>query len=166
MAKSCSESSVKMDYEEFIATVIKSFRNLHSFEELLKKVGPESLVDVSEQPEYVLMENMNPLPPGFSQRVFHFEEKSHGRGTVDAAFQNNRLVNIRAQIFFDGLLGRSKARRYIIHTLIPMFNVFFGTPVEQDPDHAVYQSEGIIVVTRHVRGTNWVSTHLTDEKYA
>lgn len=155
-----------LPYLELLDKIARNFREIRSHEELRARLGVKGLTDVSEVPDFQSMKAAFPLPSGFDELIYQFRDPILGRGTVDAAFHDDELVNLRAQLFFKGWFAKSKARKYLYDALVPLFRGIFGPPNEEDPNACAFSSSGLLAVVRYVPGTPSVSVALTDEKFA
>lgn len=154
-----------LSYIDLLKSSFTIFREVNSFEDFLNRIGTQNLTDVTELPQFKLMEDADTLPPGFLQRVYHFRDPDLGRGVMDLAFYKDNLVNTRSQLFFKGWFSKGKARKYLWKALIPSFQAMFGEPVDKGTDCCTFISSGLQCVTRYVPGTPSVSAYLTDERY-
>jgi len=154
-----------LSFLELINSSFNFFREANSFEDFVHRIGPQNLADVTELPEFKLMEVADPLPPGFLQRVYQFLDPNLGRGVIDIAFHNDELVNLRSQLFFKGWFAKKKARKYLRNVLIPSYQEMFGEPAEKGTDYSTFISSGLQGVARYVPGTISLSAYLTDERY-
>jgi hypothetical protein len=156
-----------LDYLTLVKTLARVFREVTSFTDLVGKLGEESLTDVTQVPWVQSMESARgPLPPGFTERVYQFRDPRLGRGIMDASFHDDECVNMRAQLYFDGWFGRSKARKYLHEVLLPLFQGIFGRPFEETSDGYVFNASGLLCVVRHVPSPPYVSVWLTEERFA
>jgi len=154
-----------LPYMTLVAMLLTEFRDISSQNELLEKVGRDSLTDVTDHPEIQMMDGAFPLPPGFDQRTYLFRDPVLGFGAVDAAFGINGLANARAQLFFSGFFARSKARKYLREVLAPLFREVLGPPADTDHDLLMFSGTGLVGVARYVPGTPSVSAAVTDKRY-
>ncbi|MBN1255399.1 MAG: hypothetical protein JXA50_09020 [Deltaproteobacteria bacterium] len=99
-----------LDYLSLLIKLYQNYREIRSHEEYITMIGRDKIKDVSNYPQYIMMEAADPLPPGFERRVYHFKDKSHGGGVMDTVFKENALVNIRAQLFLGGYLQKKKLK--------------------------------------------------------
>ena len=155
-----------LDYLLLLSLVVRAFPVAACHDELVEALGASRLTDVSDLPIFRQMDAADPLPPGYTQRVYQFRDSSLGRGIVDAAFHGRLLVNVRAQLFVQGWFANFRARRYLAKTLIPSTELFFGPAVERSAHHSVFRNRGLVVVTRYLPGSSSVSTYLMHEDYA
>ena len=155
-----------IDYLSLVIKLYKNYREIRSHEEYITTIGRDKIKDVSNYPQYIMMEVADPLPPGFERRVYHFKDKSHGGGVMDVVFKENALANIRAQLFFRGLFAKKEAKKYLLNSMLPTFKSIFGEPYQSDPDNYYFKLSGIIATACYVPGTPSVSFYLINEKYA
>jgi hypothetical protein len=155
-----------LDYLSLLRKSYEGYFNIGSHEEYVLTIGKEKILDVSQFPQYLMMESAEPLPPGFEGRMYHFKEKTYGGGILDVVFKDNALANIRAQLFFKGFFAKIKAKKYLRNIMLPAFKSIFGEPYDSNPDNYYFKSSGIIGTACYVPGTPSVSFYLIDEKYA
>ena len=154
-----------LPYLSLLEQVLREFRQLSTHAELVGQLGGDSLTDVTELPQFRLMDDLQPLPSGFAQRAYQFRDPNHGRGIMDAAFHGTELVNVRAQLFFTGWLAKSRARKYFQRVLLPWYQERFGE-AGGEPDYCLFSCGGLVGVARYLSRAASVSAHLTDERYA
>jgi hypothetical protein len=154
-----------LGYLNLVKAVVRVFRQVTSPSDLVEALGKTCFTDITEVAEIRLMEIAQPLPPSYLERVYQFRDPALGRGIMDAAFHDGELVNMRAQLFFNGLFARSKARKYLREVLVPLFQGILGSPSEQAPDTCIFHSLGLIGVVRYVPGTPSISVALTDDRF-
>jgi len=155
-----------IDYLSLLAESYDRYRDIESHEEYLSMIGDDKLLDVSQFPQYLMLESSDPLPPGFERRMYHFKERTYGGGVMDVVFKDNSLANIRAQLFFRGVFAKRKAKKYLCNILLPAFKSMFGEPYDSNPDNYYFRSSGIIGTACYVPETPSVSSYLIDEEYA
>lgn len=155
-----------LDYLSLLRISYDKYRDIKSHEEYVSIIGKDEILDVSEFPQYLMLESADPLPSGFERRMYHFKENTHGNGIMDVVFKNNALTNIRAQLFFRGFLAKIKAKKYLRNIMLPAFKSIFGEPYDSNSENYYFKSSGIIGVACYVPGTTSVSFYLIDEKYA
>jgi len=155
-----------LDYISLFRTSYEGYREVETHEEYVLRIGKEKLLDVSQYPQYLMMEMADPLPPEFERQIYHFKEKSNRGGVIDVVFKDRTLANIRAQLFFKGLFAKKKAKKYLLNSMIPTFKSIFGKPYNSNTDNYYFKFSGIIGTACYVPGTPSVSFYLVDEKYA
>jgi len=155
-----------LDYLSLLRTSYDRYFDIKSHEEYVSIIGKETLLDVSQFPQYLMMESVDPLPPEFERRMYHFKDKTYGGGIMDVVFKDNALANIRAQLFFRGFFAKRKAKKYLHDIMLPVFKSLFGEPYDNKPDSYYFKSSGIIGTAYYVPNTSSVSFYLIDEKYA
>lgn len=155
-----------LDYLAALSLLTRAFPIASSHGQLLETVGSSYVTDVSDLPVFQQMEAADPLPSGYSQRIYQFVDAARGRGILEAAFHLNQLVNVRIQLFFQGWFAKSKARKYLVEELVPSLELKFGPAQETTQHHAAFRKRGLVVVARYVPGTPSVSTYLMHEDYA
>jgi hypothetical protein len=166
MKPQAHDPSGSLSYLWLLDTVFSAFRELSSHEQLVQRLGPANLSELTDVPELQVIEAVLPLLPGHVQRTYQFRDASLGRGVMDAVFHRAQLVNLRAQLFFRGWFPKSKGRKYLDDVLVPWYRRKLGEPSEQHAEYSLFKSAGLVGVARYVPGTPSVSAHLTDQHYA
>ena len=158
---------VPLDYIALLNKSFENYRRVTSHEDFEMMIGRGKILNVSHFPQYVVMSSLDPLPPEFKERIYHFRDETGGNGVMDATFEGTSLVNIRAQLFFEGFAAKRKAKKYLYNPLLPAFRLLFGLPNEDDPNGIIFtfRSKGIKGTATYLRGTLSVSFYLVDEKY-
>ena len=154
-----------LDYLSLIRKSYNGYHDIKSHDDYVSIIGKEKILDVSQYPQYLLMEAATPLPPGFESRMYHLKEKSIGHGIMDVVFKGNSLVNIRAQLFFRGFFSKRSAKKYLRNKMLPAFKSMFGEPYDSNPDNYRFKSSGIIGIACYVPGWASVSSYLIRAGY-
>ena len=148
-----------------IANAFRFYAEVAGFDDFLAKVGAGTLRDATQLPVYQQMELMDPLPPGFTRKTFHFRDERFGKGDLEVVFKEERLVNLRPQLFLRGFFGISKAKKFLRRNLVPLMETIFGAALERSSSHFVFRKSGIYGTARWVPGSPSVSTGLIDEEF-
>jgi hypothetical protein len=154
-----------LSYLTLLSLIFQFFREVNSFDDFVSRIGLDYLTNVTDLPEFQIMDAASSLPHGFTERIYQFCDLNVGNGIMDVAFFREELVNVRAQIFFKGWFAKSKAKKYLWNTLVPAFLAMFGEPTEKGDEYCSFRTSGIIGVARYVSGTPALSTYITDERY-
>ena len=153
------------DYLHLLRDVFRAFSEVASHEELVQRLGVDLLADVSELPEWKQLDQADPLPPGFSQRIYQFRHQALGRGPLEAVFHDSTLVNVRIQLVFSGWFAKSRAKRYYREILAPNFKELLGPASDEGPYFCSFTKSGLVALTRYVPETPSVSSYFTDKRY-
>jgi len=155
-----------LNYLILFARSYQVFSTVKSHKEYEEAIGKKVIKDISNSDQYFLLESIQPMPSGFHNRLYEFFESANRKGYLEVTIKNCRVVNIRAQLFFNNILGKFIARRYFRTKLLPFFIAIF----RQIPsyDNGIYwaKSFGVVGGVRYVNRTNWVSFYLINEEYA
>ena len=155
-----------LSYEKLVTSLFMLFSGASSHDEVVAKIGPDKLTDISMQPQFLALNAISPLPPGHVQRSYQFKDMELGRGILEVVFEGNAIVNVKAQLLLEGWLAKRKAKTYFREHLAGLCKSQLGQPVEEDADCCVFRPPGHVGVARYIPGTSSVSAWLTDERYA
>jgi len=127
------------------------------------------MTDVTDAPHREALKSMEPLPEDFQESAFQFKEHAKRRGIVEATFHQNKLVNLRVQLFFYGWFPRRAALKFVTREVLPIITSIIGSTgsIEEHPYPAFVWSEynGLYVRTGLNTEYAYVSTWLTDTAY-
>ena len=155
-----------LSYEQLVTSLFGLFSNASSHDEVEAKIGPDKLTDISANPQFALLNAMHSLPDGHVQRAYQFKDVELGRGVLEVVFEQDAIVNVKAQLYLEGWLAKRKAKMYFREHLAPLCKGLLGQPTDGDADGCVFKPAGYVGVARHVTGTNSVSAWLMDDRYA
>ncbi|APV44912.1 hypothetical protein Dform_01591 [Dehalogenimonas formicexedens] len=111
-------------YLKLVGSVIHNFGDFHHPEDIIRMVGRDRLTDVTHAPE--LGEAAIRLYDGGDQRIFQFKESANRGGSFDVLFHGGRLESFRAQLFFEGMLGKPGAFIFSSLRLGPLVSAVVG----------------------------------------
>ena len=91
-----------LSYIAMISQLFEDYMMFKSPSDIITRFGNDYVIDVTDTPEREPLKSISPLPEDFQERAFQFKESAKRRGIIEAAFHNNRLVNLRATMYFHG----------------------------------------------------------------
>lgn len=161
-----------LSYLAIIPQIIQDYTMFKSPSDILTRFGNDYVIDVTDTPEREPLKSIQPLPEDFLERAFQFKESKKRRGIIEAAFHKNRLVNLRATMYFYGWFPRTAAGRFFLRELLPMFNNMIGSQgdVHDYPDLRYARImwsdfKGLTVGVACHREEGYVSAYATDANY-
>jgi len=164
------EPACKISYLTLISEFLGDFRELHSRLDIIDRFGSDCLTDITDIPQTKSTAMAIFVPEGSNKKVFQFKESDKRWGILDVIFYEGRLVNFRAQIFFQGWLAKSKAVEFNSLKLRPLINDIFGMKnVHHDFLNNTcfcYDGYGLKITFRYEPKTASISTTITEEAYA
>ena len=107
-----------LSYSHLVAEFLTRFRDLHRPEEIIDDLGSDRVTDITDKPE--MGEASVKLLSGAQHRIYQFKESENRGGFIDAVFQDGRLINFRARMFFDGWFGKAIASIFARTQLSPL----------------------------------------------
>ncbi|PPD57532.1 hypothetical protein [Dehalogenimonas etheniformans] len=113
-----------VSYLKLVGAVLHNYGSFHHPEDLVRIMGEKRLTDVTHTPE--MGEATINLYDGGDQRVFQFKESANRGGTIDVLFNHNHLESFRAQLFFEGMLGKPGALIFSSLRLGPLVSAVVG----------------------------------------
>jgi hypothetical protein len=132
-----------LDYLSLLKKLYHNYREIRSHEEYITLIGRDKIMNVSNYPQYIMMEAADPLPPGFERRVYHFKDKSHGGGVMDVVFKENALANIRAQLFLGGYLQKKKLKNTCSILCYQHLNQYLASRIRAIPIIIISSYQGL-----------------------
>ena len=115
------------------------------------------------------MEMFSPLPIGFEERTFQFNDIDNNICEFDVAFHGGKLVNFRGQIFFKGWFALGKAIKFNSFKLRPLINEIVGIDnVNHDfkSDKFICNDfNGLLIVFGQIIENSSESTMITDKHF-
>lgn len=164
------EPACKIPYLTLISEFLRDFRELHCQLDIMDRFGRDCLTDITDIPQTETMAMITSWPEGSEKKVFQFKELDKRWGILDVIFYEGRLVNFRAQIFFQGWFAKSKAVKFNSLKLRPLINDIFGMKnVHHDFLNSTcfcYDGYGLKITFRYEPKTASISTTITEEAYA
>ncbi len=125
-----------VSYLKLIDTVIHHYGEFRRPDDIVQSLGEQRLTDVTHTPEMGLAAVR--LYEGGDQRVYQFKESASRGGTFDVLFNHGRLESFRAQLFFEGVWGKTGAVIYsslrfarLVNGTVGRGNVRFDTATGQ-----------------------------------
>jgi hypothetical protein len=164
------EPACNIPYLTLISEFLSDFRELHSRLDIIDRFGRDCLTDITDIPQSKINVSSAILPDGSDKKIFRFKESDERRGILDVVFQEGRLVNFRAQIFFHGWFARSKAVKFNSLKLRPFMNEIFGMENVHhdflDDTCSCDNGHGLKITFRYVPNTTSISTTIVEEACA
>lgn len=164
------EPACKILYLTLVSEFLRDFRELHSRLDIFDRFGKDCLMDITDIPQTETMAMVTSLPEGSDKKVFQFKESDKRWGILDVIFYEGRLVNFRAQIFFQGWFAKSKAVKFNSLKLRPLINEIYGMGnVHHDflnDTCSCHDGYGLKITFRYVPKTTSISTTIAEEAYA
>ncbi len=164
------EPACKIPYLTLVSEFLRDFRELHSQLDIFDRFGRDCLTDITDIPQTETMATVTSWPEGSEKKAFQFKESDKMWGILDVIFYEGRLVNFRAQIFFQGWFAKSKAVKFNSLKLRPLINEIYGMGnVHHDflnDTCSCYDGYGLKVIFRYVPKTTSIVTTIAEEAYA
>jgi hypothetical protein len=165
-----NEPACKIPYLALISEFLSDFRELHSRLDIIDRFGGDCLTDITDIPQSKINVSSSNVPEGSDKKIFQFKESDERWGVLDIIFNEGRLVNFRAQIFFHGWFAKSKAVKFNSLELRPFMNEIFGIENVHynfsDDTCSCHNDHGLKITFRYVPKTTSISTTIVEEAYA
>jgi hypothetical protein len=164
------EPDGKIRYLTLVSEFLRDFRELHSQLDIFDRFGRDCLTDITDNiPQTETMAIGASWPEGSEKKVFQFKESEKRWGILDLIFYKGRLVNFRAQIFFQGWFAKSKAVKFNSFKLRPLIKESFEKGnVHHDFSNdtcSCYDGHGLKITFRYVPKTTSIATTIAEEAY-
>lgn len=166
------DPKLPLSYLAMVSEFLHHYAEFQSPSDIVKRFGVDYVTDVTDTPERESLKAIGPLPEDFHERAFQFRESGKRRGIMETAFHKDRLVNLRATMYFYAWFPRTAALKFFLRELLPMVNSIIGTQgtLEDFPKlkHGrILWSDfkGLTVAVVCHREFAYVSSYITDIDY-
>jgi hypothetical protein len=163
------EPACKIPYLTLVSEFLRDFRELHSKLDIVDRFGKDCLTDVTDVPLTETTAIVPARPAGSEKKIFQFKESDKSWGILEVIFYEGRVVNFRAQIFFQGWFAKSKAVKFNSLKLLPLINGIYGMEnVQHDflnDTCSCHDGCGLKITFRYVPKTRSISTTIAEEAY-
>ena len=111
-----------ISYLNLVSGILRNFRNFKNQSDIIIYFGPNGITDISDAPASQIMDMLSPLPNGFTEGAFKFNDLDNNLCVFDVTFYQNKLVNFRGQKYFRGWFALGKAIKFNSFKLRPLIN--------------------------------------------
>ena len=159
-----------LSYLTIVSDMLRQHKHLHSPRDVTTTWGIDSLVDITDIPEFESVTSIEPLPKEFNERLFLFKESTKRHGVIEAAFHRNKLVHLRVTMHFSGWFPRMVALKFFTKKLLPtVTNIIGSIGSRVDEPYPGFYWENYqgfyIVFTGLNKERGYISTYLNHTDY-
>ena len=156
------EPDCNIPYLTLVSEMLRDFRDLHSRLDIFDRFGKDCLTDITDCPQTKTNVMVRSWPKGSEEKVFQFKDSDKRWGFLNVIFYKGRLVNFRAQLFFQGWFAKSRALRFQSLKMHPLMKKISGLKsIHHDYLNDTYSCHdvyGLKITFRYLHKTRSIST--------
>lgn len=160
----------RIAYLQLVTYLVKNYNTFKGYQDFLNKFPGDTFLDVTDTDEKILMDYLTQsLPDGYTEKILLFKEHYFKHGLLEIVFDSTRLINVRCQLFTNGLFCNFRQKLFFYRKLIPRLNILINSKfiTQDDKLFTALMNYKNLVINLNLNEVRpyFISTHIIDEDY-